>query len=69
MMMLAVRYSALLAGEPLKAASVVKIIIVLERATHERIVRDIGARGLQSNYSLVPAAAMGTAIFQMKPIM
>jgi hypothetical protein len=48
MMMLTVRYSLLQAREPLKAASIREIIIVLERATHTGIVRDIGA-GLQSN--------------------
>jgi hypothetical protein len=53
MMMLTVLYSLLQAREPLKAASILEIIIVLEWATHTRIVRDIPAKGLQSNYSFV----------------
>jgi hypothetical protein len=53
MMMLTVRYSLLQARELLKAASILEIIIVLERATHTRIVRDIRAKGSQSNYSFV----------------
>jgi hypothetical protein len=53
MMMLTVLYSLLQAREPLKAASSLEIIRVLERATHTRIVGDIRAKGLQSNYSFV----------------